>query len=313
MKTKAKWLIPAIGLPVLAFFLYSFVNPTNDPSEAAGVEGEFVLPAGFDAYWNQGKGELSGYDLEQARYGEVHEGDAVLVFVSEPFSPKSLTKSGGTGPEIPVLKVNFDKKFLTGIYPYSMMMTVASPVNLKRHPRALKVATSSQEWCGHTYTQFNYRDGSYEMTEHSYFPREGDSEEKMEAVWLEDEIWTRLRIAPDRLPVGEVEMVPGTFYLRMRHQKIESRMATASNSPVPGNPSGMVYSLNYPKDKRTLSIQYQKEFPHQILGWEEIYSSGYGAGAKELKTKATLRNTIQLAYWNHNGNADRDLRKQLGF
>ncbi len=39
----------------------------------------------FKGYWYQGKAELTRYQLEQARYGEIHSGDAVLIFVTENF------------------------------------------------------------------------------------------------------------------------------------------------------------------------------------------------------------------------------------
>ena len=39
----------------------------------------------FSVYWNQGKAELARYELQQVRYGEIHQGDAVLIFVTEDF------------------------------------------------------------------------------------------------------------------------------------------------------------------------------------------------------------------------------------
>ena len=42
--------------------------------------------ADFGAYWYQGKAEITSYTLEQARYGEIHSGHAVLVYVTEDFS-----------------------------------------------------------------------------------------------------------------------------------------------------------------------------------------------------------------------------------
>jgi hypothetical protein len=30
----------------------------------------------FDNYWNQGKAEITSYDLHQARYGEMRDGEA---------------------------------------------------------------------------------------------------------------------------------------------------------------------------------------------------------------------------------------------
>ena len=46
----------------------------------------------FDDYWYNGTGEISSYELKQERYGQVRQGDIVLVFVTEPFSHKKQVK-----------------------------------------------------------------------------------------------------------------------------------------------------------------------------------------------------------------------------
>ena len=310
MKISAKILLPVLLVPAIVFSIYAFNR--SEPGEGMAAESAepFVPSESFDNYWYQGKGELNGYELEQARYGDIHKGNAVLVFVTEDFSTQALTKADGkNGPSVPVLKVNFDKKFLTGIYPYSMIMTVASPVDINRYPRPLKVATSSQEWCGHTYTQFNLRGKEYEFTEHSYFPGEGDQEERMKAVMLEDEIWTKIRIAPGQLPTGQVEMIPGTFYLRLRHQQALPEKATASLQKGAGGE--MIYSLKYASGRR-LEITVEANSPHKILGWEESYITGWGDSSTELVTRARLKKSTLLDYWSRNGNGDRQLRKSIG-
>ena len=37
----------------------------------------------FQDYWYNHGAEISRYSLKQMRYGEIHDGDAVLVFVTE--------------------------------------------------------------------------------------------------------------------------------------------------------------------------------------------------------------------------------------
>jgi len=36
----------------------------------------------FGDYWYTGEAELTSYELKQSRYGEIHEGHAVLIFVN---------------------------------------------------------------------------------------------------------------------------------------------------------------------------------------------------------------------------------------
>lgn len=115
------------------------------------------LPSGFNDYWYAGEAEITSYELQQARYGEIHAGEAVLVFVTEPFSKSMQVKLDNWRDEsednVSVMKLNMMKKFLTGIYPYSMMMSTFIPVSADKYPDPFKVTTSSQEWCGHTWMQ----------------------------------------------------------------------------------------------------------------------------------------------------------------
>ena len=94
---------------------------------------DFVPDPNFNSYWYQGKAELTSYNLEQARYGEMREGQAVLIFVTEDFSKSKQVKldnPGAAGDDAEkVLKLNMTKKFDTGLYPYSMMSSVFTPVN----------------------------------------------------------------------------------------------------------------------------------------------------------------------------------------
>ena len=47
----------------------------------------------FSSYWYDGKAELTSYSLVQNRYGELHKGHAVMVYVSEDFSKKLLSNN----------------------------------------------------------------------------------------------------------------------------------------------------------------------------------------------------------------------------
>ncbi len=271
----------------------------------------------FNDYWYAGEAELASYDLQQVRYGEVHEGHAVLVFVTEPFSKNKQVKldyPGRAGDDnVTVLKLNFTKKFLTGIYPYSMMQSIFTPVSFDRFPNSLKVTTSSQEWCGHTFMQLNLNKNDYNLKSFSYFESEGDSEARVKKVLLEDEVWNRIRLSPGSLPTGSVEILPGTFYLRLKHQETMTVKANASieklNDSEFSEASHMRYSLHY--NNRKLAIYFEEAFPHRIIGWEEEYKNG-SKDEQKLSTKAFLRSSLKSPYWQKNSNADRALRKELG-
>jgi hypothetical protein len=267
-------------------------------------------PQDFKQYWYQGKGELTRYSLEQARYGEIHKGDAVLIFVTEPFLSDKQVKleSGKSSAAVSVLKLNLTKKFFTGIYPYSMMTSVFSPVDFQKH-RTLKVTSSTQEWCGQTYSQLNFRDNQYKALIHSYFENEADQNLALKSAWLEDEIWTRIRVAPETLPVGNLEMVPSLQFIRLGHVDLKVEPATAQTKR---EGKTQVYSVQYKNLKRSLIIRFDPAFPHMIQSWEEKSPGGFRPDAPILTTRAVKTHSIMLDYWNKNGVADAPLRKKLG-
>src|SRR6478736_997100 len=199
------------------------------------IGGPEDLPArnlGFDAfgrYWYQGKAEVNSYALEQFRYGEKREAEAVLVFVTEDLSREKQVKldvpekAGKDAQKI--LKLNFTKKFITGVYPYSMLLSTFLPVY--DSVPAVKIAASVQDWCGQTYAQLNFRNGAYQAERHSFFETEGDQELTLKAR-AEDELWTLLRLNPNQLPLGKQNLIPGLLDLRFTHQPFKTYQATTS-------------------------------------------------------------------------------------
>lgn len=266
----------------------------------------------FREYWYQGKAELASYKLQQSRYGEIHDGEAVLIFVTEPFSKSKQVKKDNPSNDNDtesVLKLNFTKKFQTGIYPYSMMTSVFTPVSLEH---TIKTTTTSQEWCGHTYTQLNLKGKHYDYKQFSYFESEGDEERKIETATLEDELWNMIRIDPKRLPEGTVKIIPGAMTARLTHipQKVveaQITLSTVTNNAFGGGKIN-AYSVTYPSLNRNLVIYFEKAFPHRVLGWEETYQ---GIGGQVLTTTGKLKKTIQLDYWNKHNKKDEQLLRLL--
>jgi hypothetical protein len=256
----------------------------------------------FKDYWYQGNAEITSYTLEQARYGEIRNGNAVLIFVTEDFLPDIQVKADRqNATNIPVLKLNATKKFNTGIYPYSIMQSTFYPVSNAQH--ALKISSSMQEWCGHVYSQLNNRK-QFEVLSHSYFEGEADQDLKLDKAILENELWTQLRIDPKSLPVGSIEVIPSLEFIRLKHVPLKAYSASAELSKN-------TYTLDYPELNRNLTIRFNEAFPHEIIGWEESFKSGFGSNGKTLTTKATKLETLKTAYWGQNRNADESLRTQL--
>ena len=300
MKINYLWL-----LVVICCTVYSCKQKPAPPSEK------------FQQTWYAGKAELSSYDLQQARYGEVRNGEAVLIFVTEDFSTDKLVKLDEpekTNDKVRVLKMNITKKFVTGIYPYSMMLSVFTPVSKEGKEKIIKADCSSQEWCGQTFSQLKLDGSNYNWQLHSYFEKEGEQDKKVDATLLEDELWNRIRIDPEGLPQGKISVLPGLLWQRLSHieMKEEEAVITLSKSDTffIKDKNVQMYTIFYPAAQRTLQIYFQSVFPHEIVGWQETYPDGF-ADKKMLTTKAIIKKTIWLDYWKHNANADSTYRDTL--
>ncbi len=263
----------------------------------------------FADYWYTGLAELNHYQLEQARYGEIHRGDAMLIFVTEDFltDPQVKHEYGPKDQSVSVLKLNFTRSYLTGIYPYTLMSSIFTPIDNLTQP--LKISTSVQEWCGQTYLQMNRRNSAWQIVSHSYFQAEGDQQATIKAKYTEDGLWNVIRLDPQQLPVGEFTIFPGTQFIRLRHQSFKVVKATGKLSQ---EGSLFLYTLDYPDLMRKLSFHFDQAFPHIVREWSAEGPSGFGANPQILKTRAVLTHTKRLAYWNLNGVDDAYHRNDLG-
>jgi hypothetical protein len=255
----------------------------------------------FKMYWFNGKAEINSYKLQQARYGEIREGNAVLIFVTEDFLPEVQVKADRKNSEnISVLKLNSTKNFTTGIYPYHIMQSTFYPLSNNYH--ALKVTASIQEWCGQVYSQINNRQ-KFEVMSHSYFEGEADEALTLNETILENELFNQLRINPKSLPIGDIEVIPSLEFLRLKHYPIKQFSAKAQLTDSS-------YTIFYPDLKRTLEINFNSEFPFTIESFNESYPDG--ANGILFTTTAQRTNTILEPYWQKNKNNDSYLRAQLG-
>ena len=292
--------------PILFSLLFLFCKSPESKKEDINSENtaiKFDKHPDFNTYWYAGKAEITSYKLSQVRYGEIHEGTAVNIFVTEDFLPEKQVKADYQNKNnIPVLKLNSTKKFTTGIYPYSLMTNTFSPIDSNK--KAIKISFSAQEWCGNTFVQLNNRD-DFQIDFHSYFESNADRNINLKKTILENEIWNQLRVSPENLPVGKLQIIPSFEYLGLHHKKFKAYEAATS---LTLNDDFMIYEINYPSLQRSLTITASKAFPYTIERWEESFSSR----GKMLTTKAVKIKTIQSAYWSKNGVADIEERKELG-
>ncbi len=307
--------------PLLLLFLAACsTKPSEQTADASNVQLTTIKQKNFsdnqlDKYWYQGKAEVSRYELQQNRYRDVHPGEVVMIFVTEDFlTDKQVKNDLYRNPNsINILKNNIVKRFTTGLYDYSIMTSVFTPVNTEKYPKTLKITTSTQDWCGHTFMQINWQKNQYKTQVYSYFENEADQSFSTASALLEDELFTRVRLNGSDMPLGKIKILPSLSIARLLHTNFEPLDAEASLQPYEGSDfEGQAlqsYKVNFIKSNRTLEIVFENKQPFIIAGWKEKYPSFDG---KVRETVAKRTKTILTPYWQENGLEDTGLRKELG-
>jgi hypothetical protein len=281
----------------------------------AEVPYQKMRPESFNGYWYSGKAELNRYELTQSRYGEMRQGEVVMVFVTEDFlNEKQVKKEFGNDASKPVLKLNIVKKFITGIYDYSIMTSIFTPIEYFKFPMTEKVTLTSQDWCGQSFSQMNLDGKEMHFQLRSYFQAEADKDTTLASTYIEDDIWNRMRLEPQSLPLGNIRMVPSQEFLRLNHERIGAYEAKATLvlqvNDNKTNKEFYVYTIQYPGLNRTLKVHCESKFPFQITYWEETTNASQPE--RKQVTKATLTQSLWNAYWELNGNTNESLRDSLG-
>ncbi len=131
---------------------------------------------------------------------------------------------------------------------------------------------------------------------------------------LEDELWNRIRIAPESLPTGNFELLPAATVARLRHLPFRAVRAEGELQPYQGDAFRGVqlqaYTLRMPELKRELQIVFSGRKPYRIEGWTDAYPSAFDGAVRTTVARRT--HTVNNAYWEKNDPADRQLREKLG-
>ncbi|GAB2549087.1 hypothetical protein [Spirosoma aerophilum] len=287
-------LILAVGF-AFAMQVTIFQKPATTPPPTLPA----VLPAGFAAYWQPGKAEQNTYQLEQALDGALQPGEATLTFAAVDFRTDTQVQStteANRDKTIPVLETNFVKTFGTGLSGHSLSTSTFTPINSPLFLNTLKVSMSGRDGFGRSYLQVNFRTNTYQVMGKSYAEQETDEAYTIPKAMLEDELWNRIRLDPDKLPTGDLQLIPATMTARLRHKRLEPLAAKAKVEPYEGVlfPGKFLksYTIEYPTDDRAVHIIFENQFPYKIVGWEETYPTKDNL----LTTRAVLKKTTQTDY-----------------
>jgi hypothetical protein len=304
-----KIILSAALLSVALFSAQNCSENTGKTAPGAATETKpaqevvaLTLPEGFNNYWYAGKAELCSYEVIQERYGEIRLAEQVNIFVTEDFSKSKQVKlddaaAAGTD-KTPVLKLNAVRRFHAGIYDYSIMQSIFTPIS---GSATIKTTTTIQDWCGQVFIQNNLTQDGYRNRTFSYFETEGDQDIQLPIALLEDELWTRIRLNPSVIKTGKTSIIPSALYTRLRHkpggaQNAELQIETGEKESL--------LKLTYSDIPRSLSIRFETAFPHKILGWEELNEN-------KMASRGVLKASRNSAYWSEHDNFHAPLRDSL--
>ena len=266
----------------------------------------------FWTHWGDGKAELNGYRLTVSRYGQSRSGTAVMVFVTEPFSRARKVKvdryDANNSDHFTALKLNFVRKFQTGIYDYSVMSSIFADPTARFAP--VKTSFSSQEWCGHVYEETHFDPKGTKVRTDSYFEGETRTTTLEPGLWPEENlfIWARglMSNGPADMKPAKISILGSAFVRRLRHlpaRPIETALdwSAPMTLTVPAG-SFTARRLSWRRqtgESCTLDIEVAR--PHRVLGW--ACSDG---------EKGELTGTTRLPYWRTAQEGDEKLLRDLG-
>lgn len=311
----------AAAAPVGAALSACTQRPNSTPIESgtsAQSSGANALPqwgaprtrasSDFWRTWGDGKAELIGYETISPRYGHLHPAELALIYVTEPFSRRSLIKDDDAqnAERMDVLKVNISEKFLTGVYPYSILTSVFCPVDALRAERfqPAKITLSVQEWCGHVFTGVWPDEQTMVHKGFSYFASEGDTDERIPitpATLFEDALLVQLRELDGPFNGGrdwEGALIPALWRQRRAHRPLRAEQARIVRSTAAeGENTRFVLTAG----------EYTREFTVERAASKRIVSWNTSDGMQARMIRAT-----RLPYWGLHNPGDESHRAEFG-
>ncbi len=271
--------------------------------------------AGFWEHWGDGQAEIDHYSLVTPRYGELRQGTAILVFVTEDLTDAQRVKTDGGHPdEFPAWKLNEIRHFQTGVYDYEIMTSTFLRLDGQAPlGQPAKVSASVQEWCGHAYAQLVPRGGALEWTLHSYFDGEADQRRSLslpaDGVFADAlPLLVRGWVGALAEPGGERE-VPGMSTLvhqRLDHVRPDWAPLTVRSEAARTTltvPAGTFEVRAWSATQGGVTTTWQVEVapPYRIVAWSRTDGE-----------RAELVASRRLPYWQLHGEADVSALAGLG-
>lgn len=233
-------------------------KPQIPPKVVIAVNQE--INSVFQKYWQKQGIETTKFVLKQ---DSLIIGEATLSY-----SLKDFGKDQPNGA-VYSLSSNFTQKINQENYHYSEISTAIMPLNSTLYPHAISIISSLQSKDGIDFLSFQPEPKSYLFTGRNSTVPEKEIHKITEKGNLEDEIWAKIRMNPDGLPQGEIEMIPSLGYWNKVHKSPSAQEVKAELKEIEGTKKLKMYLLDYAELKRKLNIIFEADFPFQIMEFRE--------------------------------------------
>lgn len=262
--------------------VYAFAKKATIFQQESKPKVETVVPINqetnktFTDYWKKDKIEITTYELKE---DSILVGEGSLTFSIDYVEGVNKTDS------IQVLHSDFSGKIHKDNYDYSAMTSTYSPLNQTLRPHATKVINSVQKPAINSFLELSQIPKSYEIESYNTFKEKTKKHFILERKNLEDELWAKIRMNPNDLPTGDIEIIPSFAYWQSVRKSPNIYEAKAVLKDYLGTEfTGKklkIYSLEYPDLKRNLSIVFEGNFPFEIVGWKRMSGGEVGIGVRK--------------------------------
>lgn len=260
--------------------------------QAPRENGPALRPSSYDSefrrQWDDGAAEVSSYQTQRLRNGNLLKGTATMIVRRATYSedervPVEPGKRTQPGDLFPAMEMSWIERYSSGLASGSEMTTssVALTSVDGRVPGAeTKADFSFLGWDGQLFHQLVFDSTDIRSHQYSYFESEGDEQIALpyprdgvagDALWF----WARHMAAP-ALNSGEqhvVEMIPALREARERHLPLTWDRVTMSRSSAPnlfaGKPAD-VFSVRG-EDGRSETFLVEQAPPYRVLRWENSF------------------------------------------
>lgn len=263
-------------------------STSNPPPQPAGTDRSLsTLPI-----WDDGLAEMAYYRAIDRIYGELREYTRVVLLNRQWMDPVSVVKAEQiTNEAVPVFKLNVVEQIPTANYNYRFQTTVfLTRPNLT----PLKMAVSSQEWCGTTFKHLLWSDAGVTVKSFSYFPNEGDHTWKTETDAVPYE--ALLVMARDVAADGRARTLDILAPMRSNHEVMPT--VTAARL-IPRPATGVIVAAGRYKARR-IDVEWDGPLTGFLVESDPPYRLlRYQAGP----ARGELLHVERRAYWDQDSNS----------